>query len=78
MEAILEGLQDIQKEKIGKCSSTKELWLILEKLYSNKEQEVEVMELMLEDLTYIQKEKIGKWNSVEKMSFKINRLSEEQ
>ena len=27
MEAILEGLTDIQKKKIGKCSSAKELWL---------------------------------------------------
>ena len=58
MEAILEGLTDIQKKKIGKCSSAKELWLRLEQLYSNKEQEAEVMELMLEDLTNFQKEKI--------------------
>ena len=65
VEAILEGLTDIQKKKIGKCSSAKELWLILEQLYSNKEQEAKVMELMLEDLTNLQKEKIGKCNSVE-------------
>ena len=37
MEAILEGLKDIQKKKIGKCNSDKELWLRLEQLYSNKE-----------------------------------------
>ena len=39
MEAILKGLKDIQNKKIGKCSSAKELWLILEQLYSNKEEE---------------------------------------
>ena len=39
MEAILEGLTDIQKKKIGKCNSVKELWLRLKQLYSNKEQE---------------------------------------
>ena len=72
MEAILEGLTDIQKKKIGKCNSTKELWLRLEQLYSNKEQEAEVMKLMLEDLTDLQKEKIGKCNSLEELSFKIN------
>ena len=55
MEAMLEGLTNIQKKKIGKCSSAKELWLRLEQLYSNKEQEAEVMELMLEDLTDLQK-----------------------
>ena len=47
MEAILEDLRDIQKKKIAKCNSDQELWLILEQLYSNKEQEAEVMELML-------------------------------
>ena len=72
IEAILEGLTDIQKKKIGKCSSTKELWLRLEQLYSNKEQEVEVMELMLEDITGLQKDKIGKCKSVEELSFKIH------
>ena len=30
MEAILEGLADIEKKKIGKCISAKELWLKLE------------------------------------------------
>ena len=65
MESILEGLTDIQKKNIGKCNSTRELWLRLEKLYSNKEEEAQVMELMLEDLTDLQKEKIGKCNSVE-------------
>ena len=72
MEAILEGLEDIQKKKIGKCISTKELWLKLEQYYSNKEEEVEVMELILEDLTDLQKEKIGKCNSAEELSFKIH------
>ena len=75
VEAILEGLADIQKKKIGKCISPKELWLKLEKYYSNKEQEAEVMELMLEDLTDLQKEKIGKCNLVEELSFKINQLN---
>ena len=70
MEAILEGLTDIQKKKIGKCNSAKELWLRLEQLYSNKEQEAEVMELILEDLTDLQKEKIGKCNSAEELLFK--------
>ena len=37
MESILEGLTNIQKKNIGKCNSTKELWLRLEQLYSNKE-----------------------------------------
>ena len=60
MEAILEGLTNIQNKKIGKCISTKELWLRLEQLYFNKEQEAEVMELMLEDMTNLQKDKIGK------------------
>ena len=78
MEAILEGLADIQKKKIGKCISARELWLKLEQYYSNKEEEVEVMELMLEDLTDLQKEKIGKCNSAEELSFKINQLNEEQ
>ena len=36
MEAILEGLVDIQKNKIGKCISTTDLWLKLEQYYSNK------------------------------------------
>ena len=62
METILEGLTYIQKTKIGKCISAKELWLRLEQLYSNKEKEAEVMELMIEDLTNLQKEKIGKCN----------------
>ena len=75
MEAILEGLIDIQKKKIGKCSSVKELWLRLEQLYSNKEQEAKVMELMLEELRDLQKEKIGKCNSIEELSFKINQLN---
>ena len=34
MEAILEGLMDIQKKNIGKCNSTKELWFRLEQLYN--------------------------------------------
>ena len=75
MEAILEGLTYIQKKNIGKCIPAKELWIRLEQLYSNKEQEVEVMELMLEDLTDLQKEKIGKCNSVEELSFKIHQLN---
>ena len=78
MEAILEGLADIQKKKIGKCISARELWLKLEQYYSNKEEEVEVMELMIEDLTDLQKEKIGKCNLAEELSFKINQLNEEQ
>ena len=41
MEAILEGLANIQKKKIGKCISTKELWLRLEQHYSNKEEEAD-------------------------------------
>ena len=53
MEAILEGLVDLQKKKIGKCISARELWLKLEQYYSNKEEEVRVMELTLEDLTNI-------------------------
>ena len=65
MKSILEGLTNIQKKKIGKFISAKELCLRLEQLYSNKEQEAEVMELMLEDLTDLQKEKMGKCNSVE-------------
>ena len=36
MEAILEGLADIQKKKIGKCILARELWLKLEQYYSNK------------------------------------------
>ena len=71
MESIIEGLTYIQKKKIGKCISAKELWLGLEQHYSNKEEEVEVMELMLEYLTDLQKEKIGKCNLVEELSFKI-------
>ena len=65
MEAILEGIRDIQKKKIGKCNSAKELYIRLEQIYSNKKQEEEDMELMLEDLTDLQKEKMGKCNSVE-------------
>ena len=34
METILEGLTDSTKEKIGKCSSAKELWQKVEKLCS--------------------------------------------
>ena len=60
MESILEFLTDIQNKNIGTCSSAKELWLRLEQIYSNKEQEAEVMELILEDLTDLQKEKIRK------------------
>ena len=75
MKSILEGLIDIKKKKIGKCSSAKELWLRLEQLYSNKEQEAKVMELTLEDLTDLQKEKIGKCNSIEELSFKMNHLN---
>ena len=74
MEAILEGLIDIQKKKIGKCNSAKEQYLRLEQLYSNKEQEAKVMELMLEDLTGLQKDKIGKCNSIEELSFNIYQL----
>ena len=62
MEAILEGLTYIQKKKIGKCNSAKELWLRLEQFYSNKEQESEVMELMLEYLIDLRKNKIEKCN----------------
>ena len=65
MESTLEGLADIQKKKIGKCISSKELWPKLEKYYSIKEEESKVMESMLEYLTDLQKEKIGKCNSVE-------------
>ena len=65
MEAIFEGLTNIQKKKIGKCISSKDLWLRLEQHCSNKEEESEVTELMLEYLTDVQKEKIGKCNSVE-------------
>ena len=75
MEVILEGLTYIQKKKIGKCNSAKELWLRLEQLYSNEEQEAEVMELMLEDLIDLHKEKIGKCNSIEELSYKINKLN---
>ena len=34
MEAILDGLPQPIKEKLGKCISSKELWVKLEKLYS--------------------------------------------
>ena len=44
MEAILEGLIDIQKKNTGKCILAKELWLRLEQIYSIKEQEEEVIE----------------------------------
>ena len=37
MEAILEGLADIQKKKIGKCILAKELWLRSKQHYSIKE-----------------------------------------
>jgi hypothetical protein len=33
MDFILEGLPDSVKEKVGKCSSTKELWDKLHNLY---------------------------------------------
>ena len=62
MESILTGLIDYLKKKIGKCISTKELWLKMELVYSTKEHEEEVMKLMVEDLIVIQKEKIGKYN----------------
>ena len=75
METILEGLTDHQKKKIGKCSSTKELWLKTKLIYSTKEQEEEVMKLMVEDLTYLQKEKTGKCNSIEEFSFKMHQLN---
>ena len=39
MESILEGLADIEKKNIRKCISAKELWLILEQHYFNKEEE---------------------------------------
>ena len=79
MEAILEGLTNIQKKNTGKCISAKELlWLRLEQHYSNKEEEAEAMELVLEYLIDIQKEKIGKCNSTEELSSKINHLNEEQ
>ena len=39
MESVLEGLTDIQKKNIGKCNSANELWLRLEQIYSNKDQE---------------------------------------
>ena len=58
MESILEGLTYIQKKKIWKCNSAKELWLRLEQLYSNKEQEAEIMELLLKHLTDLQNVKI--------------------
>ena len=62
MEDILEFLSDPVKKKIGKCNTTKELWIKIEQLYSTKEHEEEVMKLMVEDLIVIQKEKIGKYN----------------
>ena len=79
MEAILEGLTNIQKKNIGKCISAKELlWLRLEQHYSNKEEEAKVMKLMLEYLIDLQKEKIGKCNSVEELSFKIHQLNSDE
>jgi cytochrome c-type biogenesis protein CcmH/NrfF len=36
MDFILEGLLDSIKEKVGKCSSAKELWERLQNIYSNK------------------------------------------
>ena len=78
MEIILEGLTNHQKKKIGKCISTKELWLKIELIYSTKEQEEEVMKRMVEDLTYLQKDKIGKWNSIEELSFKIHKLKSDE
>ena len=37
MEAILHGLPQSIKKKIGPCVSAKEIWVNFEKLYSNKE-----------------------------------------
>jgi hypothetical protein len=34
MDSILEGLPDLVKDKVGQCSSTKELWDKLHNLYS--------------------------------------------
>ena len=78
METILEGLIYHQKKNIGKCSSAKELWLKIELIYSTKEHEEEVMKLMVDDMKYLQKEKIRKYNSIEELSFKTNKLNEEQ
>ena len=50
----------------------------IEQLYSNKEQEIEVMELMFEDITDLQKEKIGKCNSDGELLFKINQLNSDE
>ena len=36
METILKGLTYHQKKNIGKCNSTKELWLKIELIYSTK------------------------------------------
>jgi hypothetical protein len=35
MDFILEGLYDSVKDKVGKCSSTKELWDKLHNIYSS-------------------------------------------
>ena len=78
MKAILERLTYIQKKKTRKCISAKELWLRLEQLYSNKEQEAEIMELLLKDLTDLQKEKIGRCNLVEELSFKLHQLNSDE
>ena len=75
MELMLEDIIDLQREKIGKCSSTKELWLKIELIYSTNEDEEEPMKLMVEDLTNIQKEKTGKYNSIEELLFKLNQLN---
>ena len=48
MEAILDGLPQPIKEKIGQCISSKELWVKLEKLYL-VEQRAEARLSMLKD-----------------------------
>ena len=48
MEAILDGLPQPIKEKIGQCISAKELWVKLEKLYL-VEQRAEARLAILED-----------------------------
>ena len=35
MDFILEGLYDSIKDKVGKCSSTKEIWDKLDNIYSS-------------------------------------------
>jgi hypothetical protein len=36
MDFIMEGLPDLVKEKVGKCSSAKEIWDKLHNLYSEE------------------------------------------